>query len=243
MIQINFPPDPSKLIFILSRQIPGVYLLARAVRHYGADNLIVFDEAYMPRPNTDPFDRRSRSRATANIADILGLTSVKYPRYPFIRAGEDVGLEDSLSSNRLHCELRAAALNTLQRLISVDVDLDLDELRTSCLVHSDAVLSTLAASVGEEFDVADFIFAIDAVRPNEDSKKPRGMDLVTLTHPSCWHPLVNYRISDIIKSAHEEGLLNTLASIPRCLVDDTDPCGQCSKCKDWKMQLIEAEVV
>lgn len=241
MIQINFPPDPSNLIFTLSRQIPGVYLLARAVRHYGADNLIVFDEAYMPRPNTNPLDRDSRSKATANIANMLGLPCVKYPRYPFIVAGEDVGLEDSLSSNRLHCELRANALNTIQQLVSVD--LDTDKLRTSCLIYADTVLSTLAASVGEGFDVANFIVAIDSVRPNENSKKYQGMDLVTLAHPSCWHPLIDYQISDIIKSAHEEGLLDILASIPRCLVNDTTPCGQCSKCKDWKMQLIEAEVV
>ena len=68
MIEINFPSDPSKYTFTLFNDFGSVYLLARAVQHYGANNIDVVC------PYTPIF---YCFKSMQTIASLLGITNLR----------------------------------------------------------------------------------------------------------------------------------------------------------------------
>jgi len=237
MIQINFPPDPSKLLFILDDDIPSVYLLARAVHQYGADNLNVIDRALINQP--DAVINYSKVRASAAIADHLGLSTVGYST---LESTAKLSSSDPVIKAHAVSRLRDGVLKAFNQQ-----DSSLDEVAhsTSWVITVTSIMQAMGIMNSDgDLDITQAKYKLASYRTLQDDGSSNQLRDITMSVPDLvWAPLVNYSRIDILKSAQKEGLMDVISMIYHCTAGYSEPCGVCDRCNKWKMRLIQAEVV
>lgn len=234
MIQINFPPDPSILVFILDHDIASVYLLARAVQHYGADKLSVIDRTHINHKASrqNPF----KMSWAASIVDRLGLKDI---RYLTLNPGVNLQYTNPVDSVQTQSHFRTAILNIFKRY---NVAIDQFDGSMSGIMTIIAILQSLGRMDAAGNEIENNCVLAFAQTLQDDGSSSQARDIIKQI-PSYWAPLVDYCTVDILKSAQKEGLMDLISMIHYCTYDLPTPCGVCNKCVNWKMRLIESEVV
>lgn len=244
MIEINFPPNPEDYIFELHPRWASVYLLARAVQHYGADKLNVICTKF--RDQEDFNTHRQLYNNIEELADKLGLHTVNYvwlgnvfPDFPRNATGD----YDILKLK----EVFTPAMHQIDESLNlITEDGDGYKFSKATAAKQVAVMAVMGL-IGPDM-VADptrphkKLFRWEAksnnlqYQPIVDTLAVKGLDYME------W-PLHQYTLAEIILSAQEEGLLDVVLSAKTCNLENRPyHCGNCRNCMFRRMTLLDLEI-
>lgn len=257
MIDITFPSDPSDLIFELRPKFASVYLLARAIRHYGADNVNAISCHFRTKQEYEA--AVARGYTLDELATGLGLVNFKYVWF------------DQLSTERLYNDRGQPRVELLKltspALQKFGLHLPIDEGYTTSFQFSAGSLSTLAclAIVAGRIDhkltlntdnnshktlarwearssTPQHQTALTKMRESHDAWWETVGKTDPLAKKVLWYPLYAYTPVDIIIAAEKEGLLDLIQRVNTCDYKRSIPCGDCSGCLKRRMSFIEADI-
>jgi hypothetical protein len=240
MIDINFPSDPSKYTFTLLNDLGSIYLLARAVRHYGADNIDVVS------PYTPIFYCYN---SLQTIASLLGITKVRTvtltsakPDFPTIIHPEVANV--TTKKKEVDTLLVATTLLRFAQkiepeyidLLEVDGGLATDSYGhfgrmalLSLLIDANIITNDLDPNTDGDYRTLVLDISQDTGNDILYTKffaKSYPMWDQSFNGPQpegpLWVPLQDYNIEDILIDAKEMGIIEPLLALHQCEV----PAGQ-----------------
>lgn len=225
MIEINFPEDPSSLIFLAAPSANFVYVLARAVDHYGADNVQVADITGVLYGAFKP--NRAKQQSVDNIVGALNIPVVRRVMIPeLLRVG--VAPLDTLKSIKM-------AENVIQGMTSADANLDpLTTLTVVSVLHACGYVDEYLQP--QHCDQTLVLPLLDGEETQSDAQlKSITSDLI-----SEWNPLAGVTSDRLFNAIELEGYRSLLNAIHHCIHDRPTPCGNCSGCLTYKRRLLDS---
>lgn len=226
MININFPEDPSSLVFLAAPSANFVYVLARAVEHYGADNLQVADITGVLYGAFNP--HRAKQQSVDNIVSALNIPVVRRVTVP-----QSLGLGlsplDSLKAIKTAEEVL--------REVASDDDIALDPLTTLTAVslfHAYGIVDEYL--MPQRSDLMVVLPILDGEKAQADMQ----LETIISARNDIWNPLSGVSADQLFSSIETEGYLSLLNAIHHCIHDRPVPCGSCSGCMTYKRRLLES---
>lgn len=235
MIEINFPNDPTNLVFVASPTIRSIYTIARAVKRYGADRVNVADVTSILTKPQQP--NLARQKAVDNILSTLGI-----PVYRKIYVPESV-MPTVTSGVVEQTRYLLRARQGLSGVLNHFRDAPSDDIEFDARTTLACVSLLISYGVCNDQYIVNDACPITLVTPNysnDDTHRQfdMGVDLSKL-----WIPLADVSLHDILYSAKEEGILPLLNDIHHCIHDRPTPCGGCFGCTKYKHRLLESGVL
>lgn len=259
MIPINFPADPSNYNFVIANDFGSAYLLARAVRHYGANNINVV--------NITPFNFKS-SNSIHKIADVLGINMIRTitlqgvapdqthlyyspssrtpsTSKPNITAVTEVMLDflkcfnpSYESIQQVDDGLFSDSYSGVSRAVVLALLIDAGIINADLTVNTTNAYKTLVMDWSQDG-------GIDTVYTEFMKNSYANWNKVfTASQPEgpFWIPLRDYNIDQILEDAKEIGMIEPLLAIHHCKHNRPLQCGICSSCKERRNLLIQADI-
>jgi len=262
MIEINFPPNPENYIYELKPKFASVYLLARAIQHYGADNVNVICTHF--KNEQDYRDRQSVVNNIERTAEMLGIKHLRYiwlenvaPNFPRNINGDIdalaidatiapiIQLIDPLTKS-VHQDGEGYKYNkqVLSKIIAMAI--------ISGVVNPDLTVNTTQPyKTMVRWEAMDGWEAIgnkpsyrNVVLRHRDGHDARWKDTFAEYQPEglLWFPLLDYGIQDILEATKEEGLTDVVLSATSCIHNRPLHCGACHGCVIRRIILLDAGI-
>jgi hypothetical protein len=266
MINIQFPQSPEKYNFVLANDFGSVYLVAKAAKHYGPNNINVIC----------PFDEKYHFHQSVHaISELLGISNVRtvtldsaipsFPRYTVNN------VENSKNTQAVSTPITRPNSVLLQDIL-LKFFQQFEPLYSSLEQVDAGLVTSMYGLAGQEMMLSVFRDAniigesltLNGTDPYQtvvmDVSQTRGVDtayhtfykrvypnwtkLFVETQPEgpLWLPLSDYSLNDILVSANEENLMEPLLAIYHCAHKRPEHCGACYQCRERRMSLIEANI-
>ena len=230
-ISINFPKSPAKYKFVLLDDYSSVYLLAKAVEKYGAQNIDVVTP-YTPEYNG--------FQSVSLLADKLGITTLRVATCD-MPAVQRVALYNKLSAPIQKEDTSGGVLSggdkrfvvyaLIPLLMSANILLPNGEVNTSQDRSTLAVATT--ADLREQLN-------LNFTAGYAEFKNVLGYTSKD-TGP-LWTPLDGINLTDLFTAAREENILDILLAVRSCKTARPYRCGVCEECRPRRQGLFESGI-
>lgn len=223
MINIDFPASPEGLLFVIDRDIGSTYLVARAARQYGAENI---DVVCVVSGAVD-FDYL-RIKNAHTVADATGIT--------LRLIGGDTTLHEGIVG-------MSSASEQLKQQLAEFVD-----YTKVAFEHSTAMTAANALMAAGWLD-KDFNRISGTGRTIVTGTTLDALPLIKAkfgdiySQDYTWGPLLEATDSDVLASAEEEGLIDIVIKTQLCSYERPYHCGACVSCMKRKHDFVQAGVI
>lgn len=252
--EIQFPADPENYVWILQPRFASVYLIARAIQHYGGHERM---EIVCPtfRRKADLLTRRVKYLNVCEIASSLGIDTLKF-----------VALENVLGANTPRF-FEGAVDNTLILQKYMDI-IKVFDPSAGTVVGEDGFITSLIAmknlTLMRVANLVDDNLNPNTTTPHKTLAMWNGVPTSTgreshflnvldddtkwkqiwSDRPPFWSPLLKYSLDEMLQEAKKFGVIDHIQLVNNCEGGDqrTIRCGQCHTCIARRHAFIQAGI-
>ncbi len=229
MIEINFPEDSSSLVFLAAPSANFIYMLARAVKHYGADNVRVID--ITPVLYGTITSHTAKQRSVDAVLDTLGIPIVR-------RAAIPKFLGDVKTSIGLLSTIKAAEQVISDVLGSDELKDPLIALTTVSVMHAAGIIDDYCM-----LQASETIIVLPLYDDSEAGLADTQLRTTLASNVNVWNPLIGVTTEQLFGDIQQQEFMPLIDAIHHCIHDRPIPCGTCSGCTTYKKRLLESDLL
>lgn len=258
MIEIDFPENPENYIFNLTHRFTSTYLVARAAKHYGANNINVVSAVDYVHHTDLSFDEDYKN--VHHLAELIGLPGVRtISLNKFIgNSNNHIAFTGKLNGELVHGSLMKLykalepAYETPDEVDKGSVSLQLASRQVALLLESGILTPEFELNTTAPYKtiVTEYTSSLQGDRLTRlqlfaERVYPKWVDVFQAYQPEgpLWAPIINNTLTEVLISAKEEGLEELMLATRFCSYQDRPMhCGVCQRCVQRRHALIQAGI-
>lgn len=254
MINIDFPANPSKLRFCLDNNFSTFYLLARAAKHYGPNNInVTYFHNLGPVNDGVP-------ESTSNLHNLcaeLGINCAHFvtardfiptSKHDWFDGLTTADFRDVLFNllNTVDVEFTRDVFDSIfttpnHVMYEITVLLDANIITPDLIPNTETNVDTIVSTTTASTTAYGNLLAKRGIQERVVGQSPAPLK-AEQSEGILWAPLLNYTDGDILKSASEEGILDIVLMADSCDHDRPYHCGQCAGCLSRRILIIDQDI-
>lgn len=258
MIEINFPENPENYIFNLTPRFASTYLVARAARHYGVNNINVVSAVNTIQRTELRFDEDRKN--VHHLAELIGLPGVRTISLDGFTGASNSHLTftGELNGELIHGSLMKF-YNALEPAYETPDEVDGGAVSLRRASRQVALLLE-AGILTPEFELNTTSPYKTIVTEYTSSRRdyrlarqqlfaqrvyPKWTEVFQACQPEgpFWAPIIDNTLTEVLTSAKEEGLEELMLATRFCSYHDRPiHCGVCQRCVQRRHALLQAGI-